>query len=487
MNAKCGDTWSRATVGTRRRPCRYTSAMPDAIAASATAAPASGVPRRVAVTFGVVVALFAARWIDLPLLDPEAIRFVAGPGGAGRAGGLLSPVSLQLNPFVSAYLLVEVLALVHPGLRVLRHGGARDRLRLTRFAWGAGVLLAVIQGWGLATYLQSVRGMSGTPMLEPGLLPRAVVALTLAAGAVVTAWGAVLISWHGLGNGFAVLLAAETAVSLARGVASGAWGGGAVLGETGRLALVVLGVVVPLVAARLARDGGPGGMPLLTCGITPVLAPAWALALVVALSAWVPSLEPAASAWRDGGWGPIAVEVALAAAVAMTFARLFCPPVAVAAAFARGAPGEVRVDAAAARSANRRAVGFVIGLVMVPFVLSELGSVVFHPSFLVAVATVVAVAADLRAEARARAAVPGAVCARAVYRVYAVAPALAALAAAGIPAFARSRRYRGLFHFFAPWAPVEILVAPGRAADAEALCEHVEVGEGAEPLVPTSP
>ncbi len=62
-----------------------------------------------------------------------------------------------------------------------------------------------------------------------------------------------------------------------------------------------------------------------------------------------------------------------------------------------------------------------------------------------------------------------------LHRVYAVEPALAALAAAGIPAFARTRHFRALSHFFGPYAPIEILVPLERAAEADALCANVVV------------
>ena len=54
-----------------------------------------------------------------------------------------------------------------------------------------------------------------------------------------------------------------------------------------------------------------------------------------------------------------------------------------------------------------------------------------------------------------------------------MAPVLAALEATGIPAFPRARAYRTLFHFFAPWAPVELLVPDARAEEAERICARV--------------
>jgi hypothetical protein len=52
---------------------------------------------------------------------------------------------------------------------------------------------------------------------------------------------------------------------------------------------------------------------------------------------------------------------------------------------------------------------------------------------------------------------------------------LDALAAVRITAFARTRYFRALFQFFAPYAPIEILVPPERAAEAEAICARIVV------------
>jgi hypothetical protein len=58
------------------------------------------------------------------------------------------------------------------------------------------------------------------------------------------------------------------------------------------------------------------------------------------------------------------------------------------------------------------------------------------------------------------------------HRVYAVAPALEALEAAGIPALARSRHHRALWHFFAPHIPVQLLVPPAHADEARRLLQE---------------
>jgi hypothetical protein len=56
-----------------------------------------------------------------------------------------------------------------------------------------------------------------------------------------------------------------------------------------------------------------------------------------------------------------------------------------------------------------------------------------------------------------------------VHRLYLLPVMLKALETAGIPAFARARRNRTLWNFFAPWYPVDILVPVDRASRAEAI------------------
>jgi hypothetical protein len=442
--------------------------------------------RRIAVTLGVLVALLAARRLPLPLVEAEAYLLVVGP--FYWLDPVLSPVALGLTPFVGGFLLVELVAQVDPSLRPLRHGSVRQRARLTRVAWVVAVGIAALQGWGIATYLQTVRAPNGLEVVEWGLTPRLVIAGSLVAGTLATAALAALVSRHGLCNGFAILFAVDAFGSLLRLAfaalkqAQGAWGEGPVLVA---LALVVVG---PLVLAQRRREaaGGPR-LPFPTCGLAVVQAPTVLLGFLAKLSLWVAAVRPLASAMSGGGWGLAAAEVAIVVALAALFARLFCPPAAVQRAFIRaGDPGAGAV-LDALRSANRRSIAALGAVALAPIACALLGAPIEIPAAgILALAILVSVARDLLAEAafRRRVAAPVAT-ARPVHRVYAVEPALQALAAAGIPAFPRALRYRTLFHFFAPWAPVEILVPVGREPEAQEICARVVTG--APPQEPAAP
>lgn len=131
----------------------------------------------------------------------------------------------------------------------------------------------------------------------------------------------------------------------------------------------------------------------------------------------------------------------------------------------------------ALKSSNLRSIALALGLAVLPSVASYVGIPVgIRLDSLFGIAVAIAVALDLREEAGWRA---GGGAWTSVYpsqRVYAVEPALDALRTAGIVAVARAKRFRALFHFFAPYAPIEIFVPPDQAEEATRICGRVIAG-----------
>ncbi len=441
--------------------------------ASGTArpSPVTEVTRRVVVTVGAVVLFLVAERLPLPFfgwtefhLSREALPY------------LLTFLDVGIWPFFPAYVVVECVAAALPRLRRLRHGSEADRAPLTLAAWALALALAASRAWSMAFYFQG-SGPNGLPMLDPGTANLLGVASTLVLGTALAGWLALMVSRHGIGNGFAVLFAVEAAEDVAQEAAflarvtPGLWSDVHVL-----IALALL-VVVPLVVAHQLRHRGARPRVIVpTCGLVPLqLAPMF-LAFPYTVLYWlVPSRIV-----DDVYPGPTTyafATLALAAALAFVLAHVFCPAGAVVGAFRRAAGGSLdERDAASVQyalsTANRRSWGLVVGIALLP-VVTELGAPVrLHASTLLRLAIVAAVAFDVGTELRARTALP-LVAARPLHRVYAVEPALEALQAAGIRGFARARRYRSLYHFFAPYAPIEILVPPERAAEADAICARI--------------
>ena len=451
--------------------------MPDE-PSSTTSAPASDLPRRVAVTAAVVALLHAGRRLRLPLLDEEAFLLFRGDG---QMLTLLSPLAIGLGPFIAGFLLVETIAQVVPGLRRLRHGSARERQVLTRAAWVVALALASWHGWDHAIALRSMNGTSGDPLLAGGLAATASIATALVLGTLASGYAAVLISRRGLGNGFAVLFGVGAVeVVLRHGHTlllqpSGAWN------DVTLLVGLALVVVVPLVVSHGRGDTERcPRLPALTCGLAVIEAPSVIFAFPAKLASWFAPVAPLASALLAETWPGTFVDLAVVAGMAILFARLFCPPAGVVVAFRRVAPAGGEVGDAgvrrALRAANRRSVALVVGVALVPTIAGVLETPIAFPvEVLLAVAVVIAVASDLRGEVNARAGAPPLASARPLHRVYTVEPALQALAAAGIPAFPRSPPLSDALPLLRAVGARRILVPPGRAAEADGICARIDV------------
>lgn len=294
-------------------------------------------------------------------------------------------------------------------------------------------------------------------------------------------WAAVLVSQYGLGNGFAVLFVAlsmerlwRTGLSMAS-QAPGAWS------DASLVVLLALLVALPLMATRRSRrapsDPGPR-IPIPTCSLSVIPLSLSLLDFPSTLAGWFKGLKPLATALRPGSlfaWE----RPAIALAIAIWFAWLFCPPSAVVRAFQQAAPEKFddhdasAVQRALAR-ANLRSIALVAAILFFPSIMATLGAPeVFTPTTLYSLALLVAVVLDLRAELSARRQAGPFDVAASPQRVYAVDPILRALATAGITGFARTLHYRALFQFFAPYAPVEILVPQERKDEAEAICARI--------------
>ena len=239
---------------------------------------------------------------------------------------------------------------------------------------------------------------------------------------------------------------------------------------------IVLDVILLLVLAsgmRWRRRGVKGEpfVPVPTCGLVPLQITPYLLVIPFTLASWFPALAPGTEALRVGSDTRGLVKLGLTVALALLLARLFCSPAAVARAWARTEPANATPESASAVSrALSQANRWSLLLVAVLAVVQLMGPAIVAVLDLAAIG---AVLLDLAAEVRARSRGMLLVTVRPLHRVYVVEPALQALSEAGVSAFARTRYFRALYHFFAPYAPIEILAPPEHAEVAEAICARI--------------
>ena len=371
---------------------------------------------------------------------------------------------MELNPFLSAALLVEALALVVPRWRTWRLGGYPERDRLWRRIGVAALVLATTQAFFIGRWLaqgerlySAFRASAWTP---GGPLVLVAQTVTLVGGTFLLFWLTRVIDRRGAGNGFAVMLVAFMVPPVAAKLVSSVrnrFESGAPILFPALAAVVAVAAVTRLAGGRSLRppaaSAGGDQLPAPSSGLHPIVASQSMLQIPVQVAAFAAIAPP--SALTAGSWTYRAVQIALIAGLCTLITWLFNRPRAVAEAWRE----TDRVRIAFARSLAQ-SVAVCWGLAAVDWLCADA-----KLSVSVLNLTVVAcVAMDVADELRFRQRHGAVVRVWPVHRLYVLQGMLNALEVAGIPAFPRGRRYRTLWNFFAPYVPVDILV-PVEQAD----------------------
>jgi preprotein translocase subunit SecY len=140
------------------------------------------------------------------------------------SGGALERFSLfALNvvPYISASIIVQLLVQIVPSLKAIQKEGESGRRRVTQWSRIGAIPLAVFQAAGIATALQATGANNGIPVVyAPGMgfILTAVVSLT--AGTMFLMWLGEQITERGVGNGISLIIFAGIVAGLPGAVIS---------------------------------------------------------------------------------------------------------------------------------------------------------------------------------------------------------------------------------------------------------------------------
>ena len=156
--------------------------------------------------------------IPVPGIDLDALRLFQAQQEIGGIVGLLnlfsggaleqlSVFALGILPYITASIIMQLLAVVIPRLQALQEEGEAGRKVITQWTRYMTVVLALIQSTGF-TFLFHVgtftNGIDLIPDYSPGLV--ALIVLTMTAGTAFVMWLGELITQRGVGNGMSLLI-----------------------------------------------------------------------------------------------------------------------------------------------------------------------------------------------------------------------------------------------------------------------------------------
>jgi preprotein translocase subunit SecY len=174
--------------------------------------------RKVFFTLSLLVVYRIGGHITVPGVDPSVLTaFFAGKQGTILglydlfAGGNLEKATifaLGIMPYISASIILQLFQAVVPYFEKLAKEGEEGRKKITQYTRYGTVVLAVIQAFGIAIFLESLRGPAGEVAVStPGMGFRLITVLTLTTGTVFVMWLGEQITERGIGNGISLIIA----------------------------------------------------------------------------------------------------------------------------------------------------------------------------------------------------------------------------------------------------------------------------------------
>ena len=201
---------------------------------------------RIWFTLGALIVYRLGTYIPIPGIDTvELGRFAAQNtagilgwvnGLAGGALGRMAIFALNIMPYISASIIIQLMTTVSPHLEALKKEGESGRKKMNQYTRYGTVVLAALQAYGIAVGLEG----QGNLVVEPGMFFRASTVITLTGGTVFLMWLGEQITSRGIGNGISLIIFSGIVAGLPSGIAAMLE-----LGRTGQMStFLVLGIMI---------------------------------------------------------------------------------------------------------------------------------------------------------------------------------------------------------------------------------------------------
>ncbi|MEI8363237.1 MAG: preprotein translocase subunit SecY [Betaproteobacteria bacterium] len=175
---------------------------------------------------GALVVYRLGAHIPVPGIDPDVLAklFQSQSGGilgmfnmfSGGALSRFTVFALGIMPYISASIIMQLMAAVSPKLEQLKKEGEAGRRTITKWTRYGTVVLAAFQALGIAIALEGQPGL----VLEPGIAFRLIAMITLVSGTMFIMWLGEQITERGIGNGISIIIFAGIVAGLPKAVGS---------------------------------------------------------------------------------------------------------------------------------------------------------------------------------------------------------------------------------------------------------------------------
>jgi preprotein translocase subunit SecY len=212
---------------------------------------AEDLKKRLWFTLGALIVYRVGTYIPIPGIDPQILKeiFETQRGGilgmfdmfSGGALGRMTLFALNIMPYITAAIIIQLMTAVSPTLETLKKEGEAGRKTLNQYTRYLTLFLAVFQSFGIAVGLEGMRGSVGLAVVDPGWFFRFTCVVTLTGGTMFLMWLGEQITQRGVGNGISLIIFAGIVANL-----PSALGATLEMGRTGALSTFIILVLLAM-------------------------------------------------------------------------------------------------------------------------------------------------------------------------------------------------------------------------------------------------
>ncbi len=212
----------------------------------------SDLKNRILFTVFILAVYRLGTFVPLPGIDPEQLQIMMQGNQKGLlgmfnvfAGGAVSRMAifaLGIMPYISSSIIVQLLTGVSDYFKNLKSQGEIGRKKISQITRYGTVLLATIQGYGLAVGLES----SANLVTNPGIFFKISTVTTIVAGTIFLMWLGEQITQRGIGNGISLIIFSGIVAEIPRALVTTFE-----LGRTGAISTIMIIAIFLLLVATI--------------------------------------------------------------------------------------------------------------------------------------------------------------------------------------------------------------------------------------------
>jgi preprotein translocase subunit SecY len=216
--------------------------------------------RRILFTLALLSVYRVGVFVTIPGVNRVEMSHVVTKGGTGSflgmfnmfSGGALEQLSifaLGIMPYITSSIVMQLLTVVVPKLDQLNKEGEQGRKKINQYTRYFTIVIASVQAWFIATYVESLSKGGAEVVAAPGLGFRLMTVLTLTTGTAFIMWLGELITDKGIGNGSSLIIFAGIVAAMPDALTQFLVGGGK--SGPGGLTIAFMGLLVVITIAAI--------------------------------------------------------------------------------------------------------------------------------------------------------------------------------------------------------------------------------------------